>query len=294
MTYVWRNLTQEDLDRAYNQADYAPNRQQILDRYAVNSADMRRRIGEPETLRYGTRDKEHIDFHRAIGIEPGGGSAPAVIFVHGGAWRSGLARNYGYLAEIFVRAGAHCLLPEFDWVQDCGGDLLPMADQVGRAIAHICGNAAALGIDPENIYLCAHSSGSHLAASVLTGYRDRIPGLDPDCIRAALLCSGMYDLEPVRLSARSQYVAFTDEAEELLSPMRHLDRLAMPLVLAYGTLETPEFQRQTAEFAETLAQRGHPVDLLVGEQCNHFEILETMANPYGLLGRAALEMIGRG
>ena len=44
-------------------------------------------------------------------------------------------------------------------------------------------------------------------------------------VKGALLCSGMYDLKPVRLSKRSEYVAFTDEVEERLSSQRHLDRL---------------------------------------------------------------------
>ena len=65
-----------------------------------------------------------------------------------------------------------------------------------------------------------------------------------------------------------------------------------PLVVGYGTLETPEFQRQSREFAEALTARGHSVDLLVAEHCNHFEILETLANPYGLLGQAVLAQMG--
>ena len=36
--------------------------------------------------------------------------------------------------------------------------------------------------------------------------------------------------------------------EEALSAQRHIDRLNLPLVLAYGTYETPEFQRQTPRF----------------------------------------------
>lgn len=286
MNYVWRDMTQEELDRAYNQSDYAPNREQILARYAVNSVMTRDRIGAPEHIVYGDGDKERIDLFRCHD-----GRAPCVIFVHGGAWRSGLAENYAYLAEIFINAGLHCALPEFDWVQDRGGDLLPMADQVGRAMARVCSAANELLIDKDRIYLCAHSSGSHLAASVLTGYRDRIEGLHDDSIKAALLCSGMYDLEPVRLSARSDYVTFTDEAEHLLSPMRHMDKLTTPMIVAHGTCETPEFQRQTVEFAEALRSRNLLMEHIVAEHCNHFEILETLANPYGLLGQAALRMI---
>ena len=265
MNFVWRDLTQEALDRAYNQADYAPNREQILARYATNSVMTRERIGVPERLVYGAGEKEGIDFFRGTD-----GRAPCVIIVHGGAWRSGTAENYAFLAEIFVRAGVHCALPDFDWVQDVGGDLIPLADQVGRAIAHVCNTADDLNIDKGHIYICAHSSGSHLAASVLTGLKGRFDGLHDDSIKAALLCSGMYDLEPVRLSARSSYVAFTDEAEQLLSPMRHMDKLTTPLIVAHGTYETPEFQRQTVEFAEALRGRDLLLEAIIAENCNHF------------------------
>jgi arylformamidase len=60
------------------------------------------------------------------------------------------------------------------------------------------------------------------------------------------------------------------------------------IIVAYGTLETPEFQRQNREFAAAVKAAGKPVTLLVGEGYNHFEIQETLGNPYGVLGRAAL------
>ena len=112
-----------------------------------------------------------------------------------------------------------------------------------------------------------------------------------DIVKGALLCSGMYDLKPVRLSKRSDYVKFTDAIEDELSTQRHLDRINCPVILAYGTYETPEFQRQNRDFAAALKAAGKPVTLLVGEGYNHFEIAETIANPYGLLGRAVLEQM---
>jgi arylformamidase len=39
---------------------------------------------------------------------------------------------------------------------------------------------------------------------------------------------------------------------------------------------------------------GKPVELLIGEGCNHFEMVDTLANPYGLLGRAALAQMRLG
>jgi arylformamidase len=118
------------------------------------------------------------------------------------------------------------------------------------------------------------------------GWREQ--GLLETFCRGALLASGMYDLTPVRLSKRSAYVKFTDAMVEKLSARRHLDGLHTPLVVAHGSCETPEFQRQTRDFAAQVQAAGKPVEFLVGEGYNHFEMLETLANPYGLLGRAML------
>jgi arylformamidase len=108
-----------------------------------------------------------------------------------------------------------------------------------------------------------------------------------DIFKGGMCISGMYDLTPVRLSARNSYVAFDDATVAALSPMRHLDGLHAPVIVAYGTCETPEFQRQNREFAVAVESAGKKVRLLVGEHYNHFELPETLCNPYGLLGRAA-------
>ncbi|HME45259.1 MAG TPA: hypothetical protein VKF36_19355, partial [Syntrophorhabdales bacterium] len=97
--------------------------------------------------------------------------------------------------------------------------------------------------------------------------------------------------QPVRLSARSSYVKFTDEIEQALSSQRHLDKLNCPVIVAYGTFETPEFQRQSRDFAAALKAANKPVQLFVAEGYNHFEIIETLASPYGVLGRAVLEQM---
>jgi arylformamidase len=169
-----------------------------------------------------------------------------------------------------------------------------MATQVRSAVAFVYKNAASFGGDPGRLYVSGHSSGGHLAATVVTADWRKDFGLPADIVKGGLLCSGMYDLEPVRLSHRSSYVKFTDEIEAELSALRHLDRLACPLIVAHGTCETPEFQRQARDFAAALKAAGKPAELLVGEGYNHFEILETLANPYGLLGRAALAQMGLG
>jgi arylformamidase len=282
---VWLDMDQQALDDAYDQAVYAPNRDQLTKRRLANSAAALKRIGKPERFAYGPTPIEGLDVYRAK--KP---NAPVAIFVHGGAWRVGAASEFTYLAEPFVDLGANFVVLDFTNVDAAGGSLFPMVEQVRRAVGFVYRNADKFGGDRNRLHLISHSSGSHLSGCTVTHDWAK-DGLPLDILKGATLSSGMYDLEPVRLSKRSKYVNFTDEMEQALSAMRHLDKLYTPLILTYGTYETPEFQRQSRDFAAAIKAAGKPVELLVGEGYNHFEMLETLANPYGLLGRAVLRQM---
>jgi arylformamidase len=284
---VFLDYDQAALDAAYDQAAYAANREQLIERRIRDSVLARRRIGEPERVAYGSAEIERLDIYRAAGAV-----APVFVFIHGGAWRSGRSKDYASPAEMFGAAGAHYVVPDFAWVQDVGGSLRVLADQIRRAVAWVYENAPRFGGDANRLYLGGQSSGGHLAAVALTTDWPREFGLPADLIKGGICISGMYDLAPVRRSARNRYISFDDATVEALSPIRHLDRLAAPLVVAYGTCETPEFQRQNREFAAAVEAAGKQARLLVGEHYNHFELPETLGNPYGLVGRAALELMG--
>ena len=283
---VWLDMDQQELDDAYDQIVYAPNRDQVGKRRVFNSERSRAVIGAPERVAYGPSEIEKLDIYRSKRA-----NAPVNVFVHGGAWRANRAADYAFLAEPFVTAGAHYVILDFTNVDEAGGSLFPMVEQVRRAVGWVHQNAKSFGGDPNRLYLSSHSSGSHIGGCVVT-HDWRKHDLPTDILKGATLSSGMYDLKPVRLSKRSKYVKFTDEMEQALSAMRHLDKLNTPLILAHGTYETPEFQRQTRDFHAAVKAAGKPAELLVGEGYNHFEMLETLANPYGLLGRAALGQMG--
>jgi len=283
---VWLDMDQQELDDAYDQAIYAPNREQIRERRAANNEIALKIIGKPERVAYGAAKIEKVDIYKTK--RP---NAPVNIFIHGGAWRGGTSSQAAYMAETFINAGAHFVPVDFNNVLETGGDIFPMVDQVRRAVAWVYKSAKSFGGDPNQIYLTGHSSGGHLGGCVVITEWEK-QGLPRDLLKGALLGSGMYDLKAVRMSKRSAYVTFTDAMEQALSPQRHIDKIHAPLVITYGTLETPEFQRQSREFAQALKAAGKPVQLLAGEAYNHFETQETLGSPYGFMGRAALEMMG--
>jgi arylformamidase len=284
---VWLDMDQKELDDAYDQTVYAPNQQLLAKRRAAASAATLERLGPPLRLAYGPTGHEKLDIYKTHKLD-----APVNVYVHGGAWRNGQAKDFAAPAEMFVNAGANFVVLDFIQVQEAGGNLLPMARQVRSAVAWVYKNAASFGADPNRIYITGHSSGAHLSGCTLVTDWEKEFAVPANILKAGLLISGMYDLKPVRLSKRSEYVKFTDEVEEKLSSQRHLDRLNAPITVCYGTQETPEFQRQNRDFAAAVKAMGKPVELLVGESLNHFEMQETLGNPYTIGGRAALKMLG--
>jgi len=284
---VFLDYDQEALDRAYDQRFWAPNMDAVLKRYVANSEAVRARIGAPKTIAYGASPIETLDIYSAART-----NAPVMVFLHGGAWRTGRARDYAYAAETFVRAGAHYVIPDFATVMEVGLD--GMVAQVRRAVAWVAKNAPSFGGDPRRIYVTGHSSGGHLAGTVLITDWSTDFGLPRDVVKGGICISGMYDLRGPRLSARSSYVKFDDRIEQEHSAQRHLARISCPVIVAYGDQESPEFQRQSRDFAEALRTAGRLHGLLVGQGYNHFEIPETLASPYGLVGRGALDLMRLG
>ncbi|HEY1363309.1 MAG TPA: alpha/beta hydrolase, partial [Xanthobacteraceae bacterium] len=241
---VWMDMDQVELDAAYDQAFYAPLRLEIIQGLASTSEAVRMRIGQPLRESYGATATEKLDIYRTKRAK-----APIFVFIHGGAWLGGEAKNYAFPAEMIVNAGAHYIALDFINIKEAGGDLRPMAEQVRFAIAWVYKNADKFDGDRDRLYIGGHSSGGHLCGVALVTDWQRDFGLPPDAVKGGLCMSGMYDMKPVRLSKRSAYVKFTDEMEQAMSSQRHLDLLRAPIIVTYGTHETPEFQRQNRDFA---------------------------------------------
>jgi arylformamidase len=283
---VFLDYDQVELDASYNQLSYEPLLAQVQSRLASNSEAVRARIGAPHRVSYGPTDDEKLDIYRANRT-----NAPIFVFIHGGAWMSGLAKDYAFPAEMFVNAGALFVVLDFVAVQNAGGDVSVLANQVRRGIAWVYKNANSFGADRNQFYIGGHSSGGHLCGvSLVTDWQKEF-SLPANMIKGALCMSGMYEMTPVRLSSRSSYVKFTDATADAMSSQRHIDKLRTPIVVTYGTFETRDFQRQSRDFAAAVKSAGKPVQLIEAKNYAHMEMVESLGNPYGPNGRAALGLM---
>ena len=283
---VFMDMDQQELDASYNQLAYEPLLPQVSKRLASNSEAMRARIGAPRRESYGPSASEALDIYRTKQK-----NAPIFVFIHGGAWLGGAAKDHGFPAEMFINAGAHYVAVDFIAIKEAGGDLGVMAKQVRSAVAWVHRNATSFGGDPARLYVGGHSSGGHLCGVVLITDWQKDFGLPANIIKGGLCMSGMYEMKPVALSARGNYVKFTEVMKDSMSAIRHIDRLNAPITVTYGTFETPDFQRQSRDFAAAVKAAGKAVELIEAPNYAHLEMCESLGNPYGANGRAALAMM---
>jgi arylformamidase len=282
---IFLDYDEAALDAAYNQANWADNIGEVYDRLKAVNEQVLAELGEPQREQYGNTPIETLDWYRSDRAD-----APIHIHIHGGGWRFGEARRNAFVAAPGVRTGAHVVIPNYVKVTDSDGDLMPQAEQLRAAVAWVYRNAERMGADPERILLSGHSSGAHMAAVVMTTDWSRF-SIPADVVKQGLLISGMYDLYPVSLSARNEYVTFTAESVAALSPQRHIDRINADLVVAVGGRESPEFQRQSQSFVDACRDSGKNVRFVRAEAYNHFEIIEDLGNTRGEIGVIAVEQL---
>lgn len=280
---VFLDYTQAELDRAYDQSAWAPNSKDLIRKYATDSASVRDSLAF-QTIAYGDGDDETMDVFRS-----GRPNSPIHVHVHGGAWRSLTKADASFMAPPFLTAGAAYVALDFSVMPKAR--LPDMVDQVRRAIVRLHTLAGEIGGDSNRIHVSGHSSGGHMAGVLMTTDWRRF-GLPPDAIKSGVLMSGMYDLVPVMKSSRSSYVTLSSEEIEALSPIRHLDTLVSPALVAYGAKESPEFKRQSQAFVSAAAEAGKAAFLLPAGDVNHFEMPYLLLQPETALTRLSLAMMG--
>lgn len=286
---VYLNYSQTELDHCYDQRVWARDSEAAIARCGAASAAARDVTAHHADLAYGEGADERLDWFPAPGP-----SAPIHVHLHGGAWRRLTKADASFAAPAFVEAGVHYVVPNFSKLP--AARLPDVVDQVARALAFVHRRAEGMGGDPDRILLSGHSSGAHLAAVLMTlDWRER--GAPADLIKAGLCIGGIYDLEPVILSARGEYVRLTATETRTFSPRLHAGSIRCPTTIVFGGRESPEFKRQAAAFAADLTADGRACRLVEIPDTDHFELNEMLGQPESPVHRAAVaalaEVTGR-
>jgi len=286
---VFRDYDQAELDRQLNLRARWPEHPQYFERWATDSAAARARVGGDLDVAYGTDPSETLDFFPARGGTP----APLLAFIHGGYWQALDKGDYSYMAPAFVEDGV--AFASLNYGLAPATKIGSMIVQVRRALAWLYRHAGALGIDGSRIVVAGHSAGGHLAAmAAATDWPALEAGLPAGLLAGAVPISGVYDLEPIRLSYNNKVLGIAAGEAAPWSPLRHLPARAVPMVLAVGSEETGEFLRQQAEYVTALTARGLAVREVDMTGRNHFSAVDALAERGHALHDAVQQLLRAG
>lgn len=273
-TPVYGTYSQSELNRQYDAAGTVPSVDPYFERFATESVRERAKLERELDIAYGRGERERLDLFPA----PDSG-APLFIFIHGGYWRRLDKSFFSFVAGPIARAGGATAVINYPLAPDATLDEIVRSTR--SALAWLVKNAHRANADPKRFFAGGHSAGGQLAGMLATD--ERIRGIFP--------ISGLFDLEPVRLSHANEWLNLDDESAQRNSPMLHLPAHKPRLVASAGGAETDEFHRQSRSYVDAWSKLGGPATYLEPAGHNHFSIVLEFSDEESDLTQALLGML---
>ncbi|NQU55952.1 MAG: alpha/beta hydrolase [Rhodospirillales bacterium] len=292
---VYRDYDQAALDAQYNNRARVPEHEDLQAGYQARAEAVLEKFETRLDVFYGPSAEETLDVYLPENASENTQGVPINIFLHGGYWFSRHKNDFRYLAQGLTRAGAAMVFVNYALVPSV--DLDELVRQCRAAVAWTHENADTFGGDAGRIYVSGWSAGGQLTAMMMaTDWPDFDDGLPADLVKGGAAISGIYDLEPIRLTFMQETLGFTPDQVERNSPLGLTPATLAPLIVAVGGDESDELLRQSKNFAAAWGERpgGPACDLMVLPGINHFTVLGYFADGDSDLTRAVRKQMGLG
>jgi hypothetical protein len=278
---LYRGMNKTELDAAYDnpRAVGLPVLQGMMADWIARSKDIASAAHLTE-IRYGEGERNRIDIFEASRNSGFQGRA-TIAFIHGGYWRSQDKETYRFLAKGALARGLNFANIEYTLApqQNIGGIVQEIRQAIDRLNTHLN------HIIPEHalLHMSGHSAGGHLVAMTL----------NESGVSSGTSISGIFDLEPIRLSYLNEQLRLTPEDVARYSPQYHVPTFSPPFSITYGEEELPELCRQSEDFHIAWEARKLTSKVISLPTHNHFSILEELADPEGMIMKEIVSLISR-
>ncbi len=274
---LYRGMDRTEIDRQLNLRARWPEHAGYMARWTADSAEVRPRLDGHLDVAYGASARETLDLFLPT---PALTRPPVLVFIHGGYWQGLDKWDFSYLAPPFLQARIAFASLNYDLAPTV--TVAEIVAQIRRAIPWLARHAETYNFDGERIFVAGHSAGGHLAVMALitdwaateVGGEDGAAGANP--VKGACSVSGVYELEPLRLSYHQDVLNLDTVTVQTMSPARLIPERAGPLILAVGSDETEEFLRQQEELAAAWQARGLPVRVVGLPGRHHFSAIDAL------------------
>lgn len=186
---------------------------------------------------------------------------PAIVFVHGGGWRSGDKRR-GYFingAMEYAQKGYVCVSVNYRLTGEA--PFPACIEDVKCAVRWLRANAKKYNIDPKRIGGYGNSAGAHLVAMLgLAGPDAGLEGDGPHQDQSSLLQAVCCSATPTDFSLFNPRGNFTAEEKEAraqkYSPIKYVTDKAPPFLVVHGTADKTVDIKHGDTFVEALKDVG--------------------------------------
>jgi acetyl esterase/lipase len=262
-------MDRQALDAAYNNSTAVADSDRYLADWLRRSKALRVRMPDHLNLAYGDAPRARLDFFPTNRT-----GAATLLFFHGGYWQRNTKEGFSFVAEGPLAHGFHVAVAGYTLAPEATMD--GIVREARTALRWLHQHLTTLGSDPARLYVSGWSAGGHLAAMLM----------DEPLVAGGFAISGLFDLEPIRLSYLNEKLGLDAEQARRNSPMLNLGARSAKFMIAYGSDELPELKRQSREFGAAWTARGLPIEMIEVADCHHYAILEQLAQPAGLLAKA--------
>jgi dipeptidyl aminopeptidase/acylaminoacyl peptidase len=220
---------------------------------------------------------------------------PVMMFVHGGAWRSGNKGLYQPLGKTFAKQGIGVAIINYrlsgkeskvkhpDHVKDVAG-----------AFAWVHANIGKYGGRNDRIFLCGHSAGAHLVALLATDecyLKEHKLGLQD--IRGVMPLSGVFE---ITASFPPFNGPFGTEPEtcKAASPINHIKEKHPPFLICYADKDIRTIDKMSEDFCKKLTDGKCEARSLKIDSRDHYTIIIQLAtDPEDPCSKAMLDFIAK-
>jgi acetyl esterase/lipase len=210
-----------------------------------------------------------------------GRGVPGVLYLHGGAWRSGDKSEVSVWAGLLVSQGYvvasanYRLAPQHKWPAQI--------EDAKCALRYLRANASTYNLDPLRVGVMGSSAGGHLAALLgLTGPEAGLDGTgghpeQSTSVQAVVDLFGPanllgYDLQGYRQDVEAMLGVPLEQATDILrraSPVTYVSANAPPFLIIQGDKDTVVPPAQSQELYDRLVAAGASATLLMVKNAGH-------------------------
>jgi arylformamidase len=237
--FVYKHYDQAALDRQYNNRLQVPEYAIHLQRWEDRSREAEKKFNPIHDIAYGDHERERLDIYPSSKKK-----AKTLVFIHGGYWKQLDKSMFQFVAEAFLPYEFTVALITYPLAPSVPLDSIVASCK--KAVRWIHANIHQYNGDPDELYVASHSAGAHLAVMLMSaGRQDSHLPFPAGILKGVCAMSGLFDLEPIRLSEINEALKLDEQTVFRNSPVYLTPVCPCPLAIAVGADESDEFISQS-------------------------------------------------